>query len=90
MIAQMAQSALTVLVAGLCFGAGLPALFTTGIALWSRSAPEQGQEGTTPSGHLAARGAAVVCFAVVLAAVLLGVLWITRKSLDHYLGISVF
>ena len=28
MIAQMAKSALAVLLAGLCFGAGLPALFT--------------------------------------------------------------
>ena len=27
---------------------------------------------------------------LVLAAVVIGVLWITRKSLDHYLGISVF
>ena len=33
---------------------------------------------------------AVLCFAIVLAAVVIGVLWITRKSLDHYLGISVF
>ncbi|RKQ35229.1 hypothetical protein C1C97_008290 [Kocuria tytonis] len=89
MIAQMAKSALAVLLAGLCFGAGLPALFTVGIALWSRATPPPGPDGTARRNAVALAGA-VLCFAIVLAAVVIGVLWITRKSLDHYLGISVF
>ena len=33
---------------------------------------------------------ATLLLLTALAAVVIGVLWITRKSLDHYLGISVF
>ncbi|MDN3227324.1 hypothetical protein QWJ06_11435 [Kocuria rhizophila] len=82
----MARSALAVLVAGLCFGAGLPALFTVGITLWSRATPDPGPDGTARRNPVALAGA-VLCFAIVLAAVLIGVLWITRKSLEHYLGV---
>ncbi|ASE11642.1 Uncharacterised protein [Kocuria rhizophila] len=89
MIVEMARSVLAVLLAGLCFGAGLPALFTVGITLWSRATPEPGPDGVARRKPLALAGA-VLCFAIVLAAVVIGVLWITRKSLDHYLGISVF
>ena len=89
MIADMARSALTVLLAGLCFGAGLPALFTVGLMLRSRASPHMRADGTTRGSALALVGA-VLCFAIVLCAVVIGVLWITRKSLDHYLGISVF
>ncbi|MDO4919067.1 hypothetical protein [Kocuria sp.] len=89
MIVDMAKSALTVLLAGLCFGAGLPALFTVGITLWSRATPQPRPDGTAHRSVPALVGA-VLCFAVVAAAVVIGVLWITRKSLDHYLGISVF
>ena len=83
MIAEMARSALAVLVAG------LPALFTVGITLWSRATPDPGPDGTARRNPVALAGA-VLCFAIVLAAVLIGVLWITRKSLEHYLGITVF
>ena len=60
-----------------------------GIALLSRATPQPGPDGTARRGVVALVGA-VLCFAIVLAAVVIGVLWITRKSLDHYLGISVF
>ncbi|MEV8158359.1 hypothetical protein [Kocuria salsicia] len=89
MIVDMLKSALTVLLAGLCFGAGLPALFTVGITLWSRGTAQLRPDGAARKNPAALAGA-VLCFAIVLAAVVIGILWITRKSLDHYLGISVF
>ena len=55
MIAQMAKSALAVLLAGLCFGAGLPALFTVGIALWSRATLPPGPDGTARRNDVAPR-----------------------------------
>ena len=57
MIAEMARSALAVLVAGLCFGAGLPALFTVGITLWSRATPDPGPDGTARRNPVALAGA---------------------------------
>lgn len=89
MIGPMLQSAFQVLLAGLAFGAGLPAVFALGIKLWSMGTPEPDADGVARR-NPAALAAAGLCFLVVLAAVILGVLWITQKSLYHYLGISVF
>lgn len=89
MIGPMIQSAFQVLLAGLAFGAGLPAVFALGIKLWSVGAAEPDANGVARR-NPAALVAAGLCFLVVLAAVILGVLWITRSSLNHYLGISVF
>lgn len=89
MIISMAKSALDVLLAGLFFGAGLPMIFTMGITLWSKATSTVNEDGTVQRNYftLAAAG---VCFLVVIVAILVGVLWITRKSMKHYLGIAVF
>ncbi|HCX85126.1 MAG TPA: hypothetical protein DHV14_08330 [Micrococcales bacterium] len=89
-VADTALAVLRVLAAGLVFGAGLPALFSFGIVLWSRGTDEALADGSVRHGSSGARAGAMAVFAVVIVAVLIGVLWITRKSLDHYLGISLF
>jgi hypothetical protein len=62
-----------ILVAGLLFGAGLPALFGIGLRLLSppRSAPVavDNRGASAVTGGPIAVAAAVVCFAVILAAV---------------------
>lgn len=90
MIADAAQSALKVFLAGLLFGAGLPAIFAIGIRLWSIGSPEPSADGTVTRRNPAALAGAVVCLAVVVFAVVMGVLWITQKSIDHYFGITLF
>lgn len=88
-IAAMALAAGRVLLIGLLFGAGLPALFAIGMRLQSAGTGEM--DGEMPGESrpvLTALGWLV--FAVVVAAVLAGVLWITRLSLYHYFGISLF
>lgn len=83
-------SVLRVLLAGLAFGAGLPALFSVGIRLWAQGQNEVLADGSVRRGSkLALAGAGTILLAVI-AMVVVGVLWITRKSLYHYLGISVF
>lgn len=87
---EMLLSIFRVLLAGLAFGAGLPALFSVGIRLWSKGQDEVMADGSVRRGSkLALAGAAVVVTAVV-GMVIVGVLWITKKSLYHYLGISLF
>ncbi len=94
MIAESLHSALRVLLAGLLFGAGLPAVFALGVRLWSVGSPETATDGQVV--HQAGRRnpaalvGAWICFAVVAVAVAIGVLWITQKSIDHYFGITLF
>ncbi|GAB3486168.1 hypothetical protein [Flexivirga sp.] len=79
-----------VLVVGLLFGAGLPLLFTIGIRLWDIGSEHEQEDGTVTAGKAAALWAAYAIFAIVAAAVVVGVLYITHKSIDHYLGIELF
>lgn len=84
---DIALAAGRVLLVGALFGAGLPALFALGLRLHAAGAGDvDGSTARRPA--LTAAGYAL--FGVVIAAVLLGVLWITRNSLHHYLGISLF
>ena len=88
-VAQMALAAGRVLVVGLLFGAGLPALFAIGMRLQSAgSGKVTGEAPGTRRPLLTAAG--WIVFALVLAAVLAGVLFITRLSIYHYFGISLF
>ena len=86
---QIAISAGRVLLVGLLFGAGLPAVFALGMRLQAAGAGHlEGEE----SGRRrpALTGIAIVLFAIVIAAVVVGVLFVTRNSLHHYFGISLF
>ena len=84
---DMGVAALRVLVLGVLLGAGLPALFALGMRLQSAGAGSD--DGIAPRRPaLVAAGWAL--FAVVVLVVLAGVLFITRHSIQHYFGISVF
>ncbi|MBB2890086.1 hypothetical protein [Flexivirga oryzae] len=88
--AEMATGTAKVIVAGLIFGAGLPLLYTMGIRLWDTGDEDPQADGTAVVGRQFSRWTAYAIFAVVLAAVIIGVLYITQKSIDHYLGIELF
>ena len=84
------SSVLRVLLAGLVFGAGLPALFAVGVSLWHKGSDDIAADGTIRAGNRLALAGAWAAFAVVVAAVIVGILWITQKSLNHYFGITIF
>lgn len=88
-VSEMGMAALRVLAMGLVFGAGLPALFAIGMRLQSAGTGEVDGEapGTRRTGLLV--GGWIV-FALVIVVVLAAVLWITRLSIFHYFGISLF
>lgn len=86
----MAASVARVILAGLVFGAVLPAIFAVGVAFWARGSDDIGSDGTIRKGNQLALAGSWVAFALVLAAVVFGILWITQKSLHHYFGISIF
>lgn len=88
--ASMTDGTAKVIVAGLIFGAGLPLLYTLGIRLWDTGTDDEQGDGTAAVTRHASLWTAYAIFAVVVAAVIIGVLYITQKSIDHYLGIGLF
>ncbi|BCK58771.1 hypothetical protein [Nocardia wallacei] len=76
-----------VTLAALVFGAGLPAFFALGVRFQSRA---DGTVTLSPARRRAALAAAAVCFAVVLAAVVTGVLYVAKAFLAARLGIHLF
>lgn len=85
---DIALAAGRVLLVGALFGAGLPALFALGLRLHAAGAGDVDGSGADRRPAYTALG--YLLFAIVIAAVVTGVLWITRSSLHHYLGISLF
>lgn len=84
---HMLTSAGYVLVAGLVFGAGVPAVFALGIRLWNAAAATTSSDGrTVRGGNPAAMVGAIACLLLVLAVVVLGILLITGKTMKHYFG----
>ncbi len=87
---DIALAAGRVLLIGVLFGAGLPALFALGLRLRAAGAGELDADGAVTVRRPAFTALGYLLFAIVIAAVVTGVLWITRTSLHHYLGISLF
>ncbi|OYD70911.1 hypothetical protein [Rhodococcus sp. OK302] len=84
-----ADSLWQVMLVGLLLGAGLPAIFAFGLrALDSKSHSADGSIASTRS-RLAVT-AAVTCFAVVLIAIVTGILFIMKGFLSHTFGIEIF
>ena len=86
------QGAWKVLVIGLVLGAGLPTIFAFGVrsmAYGQGGDAEVHAAGTRPAAHPIGRLIGVLCFAVVLAAVALGITYIVASgfgkalSFDH-------
>jgi hypothetical protein len=78
-----------VLLAGLLLGAGLPAVFALGVrsmAYGTGGDAEVHGAGDAPAPHRAGRVLAVVCFAVVLVGVALGVTFIVASGFGKVLS----
>jgi len=86
---EIGLAALRVLGLGLLFGAGLPALFALGMKLHAAGAGVD-EDGATARRNPFAAAGAYALYAVVIAAVIAGVLFVTRQSLQHYFGLTLF
>lgn len=89
--AETARSVLNVLLIGLLFGAGLPALFSFGIKAVDTGdghIDEATGAVTTPQPAMKAVGYGL--YAVIVAAIAFGILWITKGTLLHHFGWHVF
>jgi hypothetical protein len=82
-----------VVLVGLLLGAGLPAIFAFGLKFLSVGETPDDAAGTTKvatARPAVASAAAIACFAVVVVAIVAGILFIMKNFLDTTFGISVF
>lgn len=84
------ESIAKVLVVGLILGAGLPALFAVGLKLHADGAGDEHADGTVTAPNPALKATGYLLFAVVVAVIAIGILWVCRHTLDYHLGIQVF
>ena len=80
---------LQIIVAGLILGAGLPTLFSLGVRLNAEGVGVVAHDGTTPHRNSMLVALGWVIFAVVLVAVIVGVLFIARDSIGHHTGLYI-
>ncbi|NDK91683.1 hypothetical protein GYA93_19195 [Gordonia desulfuricans] len=79
-----------VLIVGLLFGAGLPAIFAVGLRLQAAGSGDANADGTVTAPNPALKFAAYVLYALVLAAIVFGILWITRQTILYYTDVKIF
>ncbi|APT83966.1 hypothetical protein [Corynebacterium aquilae] len=88
----MLHNLLEVLIAGLVLGAGLPALFALGIR-FAAPVDEVDENGTVISTHPASglqRAIGYFFFSIIVLAIIVGILWITKAVIYEDLGIDIF
>ncbi|GAA2064294.1 hypothetical protein [Williamsia deligens] len=87
---QEFEAIFKVLVVGLVLGAGLPALFAVGLRLFAAGSGDTGADGATTAPNPALRAAGIALFVVIAAVILVGILWITRTTINYHFGVNLF
>ncbi|MFD4294313.1 hypothetical protein ACFWPA_07290 [Rhodococcus sp. NPDC058505] len=91
LLTKTAESLWQVILVGLLLGAGLPALFAFGLRLLgSGNAAPVADGGDAATRRPLMVAAAAVCFAVVVIAIVTGILFIMADFLDHTFGVELF
>ncbi|QIS16180.1 hypothetical protein [Nocardia arthritidis] len=75
-----------VMLAALVLGAGLPIIFAFGVRLWTAAVPEGG----AAQRNYPALAGAFACFAVVIAAIVTGILYTAKAFIAARFGIHMF
>lgn len=84
------ESILTVLVVGLILGAGLPALFATGMLAYSHGAGGEEADHLMHKPNPALKYLGILLFVAVAFVILTGVAWITKSTIMHHFGVDLF
>ena len=79
-----------VLVVGLILGAGLPALFATGLLAFSEGSGVADADGTAHRPNPALKFVGLLLFALVTLVILAAILWITRGTIVHHFHVDPF
>jgi hypothetical protein len=79
-----------VLLIGLVLGAGLPALFASGMVAFSNGAGGEHSDGTVTASNPILKFLGLALFTFVTVVILAALLWITRNTLIHHFGFDPF
>ncbi|MEE6163864.1 MULTISPECIES: hypothetical protein [unclassified Mycolicibacterium] len=77
-----------VLVVGLILGAGLPAVFASGLVAYSSGAGGTHEDGTVSAPNQALKALGLLLFAVVAAVIVIAILYITKTTIIHHFGFN--
>jgi hypothetical protein len=84
------ESILNVLVVGLVLGAGLPALFATGMLAYSFGAGGEEADHLIHKPNPVLKYLGILLFVFVALVIVTAVAWITRSTIDHHFGVDLF
>lgn len=84
------ESIFKVLVIGLILGAGLPALFATGLLAYSFGAGGEEADHVIHKPNPALKYLGILLFAFVGFVIITAVAWITRATIIHHFGVDLF
>jgi hypothetical protein len=84
------EAVLQIIIAGLLIGAGLPALFSLAVRLNAEGVGVVDHGGTVSQRNPLLVALSWVIFALVLTAVIVGVLFIARDFIGHHTGLYLF
>ena len=79
-----------VLLVGLLLGAGLPAIFATGMFAYSHGAGGEEADHLIHKPNPALKYLGIVLFVFVAFVIVTAVAWITRSTIIHHFGIDLF
>ena len=79
-----------VLLVGLLLGAGLPAIFATGMLAYSHGAGGEEADHLSHKPNPALKYLGIVLFVFVAFVIVTAVAWITRSTIIHHFGIDLF
>lgn len=79
-----------VLLVGLLLGAGLPAVFATGMLAYSHGAGGEEADHLIHKPNPALKYLGILLFAFVAFVIVTAVAWITRSTIIHHFGIDLF
>ncbi|WP_216894074.1 hypothetical protein [Nocardia alni] len=73
-------------------GAGLPLIYAIGVRFWSMETATVSADGTATAGgrNPIAQAVAYLCFAIVILAVVVGILYIAKDFISHSFDIQLF
>ena len=74
----------------LVLGAGLPLIFALGVRFWSMETATATANGAPAERNAIAQAIAYLCFAIVIVAVLLGILYIAKDFISHTFDVQLF
>lgn len=84
------EATFKVLLVGLVLGAGLPALFATGLLAYSHGAGGEEADHVIHKPNPLLKYLGILIFVFVGLVIMAAIAWITRSTINHHFGVDLF